>query len=129
MIVRFFIVVNVQGTYMFGFLKSKKNRAIDFFCKDLRTLLEKEYGKKEHYTEKQISTVIEANQPANMTYLIYALFLYASLQDVNAYNQSIGELYDTESLGDEIQSAMPTSFLAGGYEGGGFDGGGFDGGA
>ena len=114
---------------MFGFLRSKKTRAIHFFCKDLRTLLEKEYGQKEYYTKAQISTVIEANRPANMSYLIYALFLYASLYDVNTYNESIGELYDTESLASDIQSTMPVGLLVGGYESGGFDGGGFDGGA
>lgn len=133
------------------FEKYRKQQAIRTYMRRLRPRLIRRYGKKSHYTPKQVrATIIASFMPVN--YECYAYAIYCSPEDFNQHHRETGEACDYGAMRSEVAnlyeysgSSDPTSIdfsdtyfveANGGYssggdfsgDGGGSDGGGGDGG-
>ena len=79
----------------------QKRRALKAYVRQLPGLLERDYGKAETYSPKQIRSTVERST-LNVQYLCYGLSMYSVREVFDAYHREVGETCDYDAMRQEI---------------------------
>ena len=94
------------------FAPLRKRRAINTFVRKLGPALQRLYGRKRHYSAKQVRRAArDVGISAEHEYVCYAYCIYCSRVAFDNYHQKIGEKCDYDELRAEVSAVHFNSIL------------------
>ncbi|WP_444916232.1 DUF6559 family protein [Microbulbifer sp. VAAC004] len=94
--------LNAHKEHVMQFIRRiQRNRAIKSYLRKLPKLLAKDYGKSKRYRPKQVRATIERSG-LSIIYTCYAISIFCSKKDFDAYHHEIGEMCDYGAMRGEV---------------------------